>query len=247
MAAAASYVNAGLMIDPPNPAVLSDAFRALFPDGVVAAELREPGDAALLLPAEAACLGRAAPKRIQEFAAGRLCARRALAEFGRLDFAVCVGSDRQPLWPAGMVGSITHTAGVCAAVVGDAARFAGLGLDCEHAAKVNPDLWPKICGPRELRMLGALPRAQQAPIAALIFAAKEAFYKCQYPITAEFLGFHDLHVEPADWSAPQGQFDVEPERRIAIAGPADPPFRGRYRFHEEYVSAGVALPAVAVR
>jgi 4'-phosphopantetheinyl transferase EntD len=235
------------MINRPNPANLSDAFQALFPTGVVAAELRGPGDSALLLPAEAAGLGRAAPKRLQEFAAGRLCARRALAEFGFVDFAVRTGPDRQPLWPDGMVGSITHTAGLCAAVVGDAARFAGLGIDSEHAARVSPDLWTRICGARELRRLQALPSAEQAPAAALIFAAKEAFYKCQYPITGEFLGFHDLHVEPDDRDQPQGQFSLEPVRPIAIAELADLPFRGSYRFHEEYVSAGVALPAVASR
>ena len=57
-----------------NPAVLSPDLLGLFPEGVVAAELRVPGDPSMLLPAEAADLRRAVPKRAQEFAAGRLCA-----------------------------------------------------------------------------------------------------------------------------------------------------------------------------
>ena len=102
-----------------NPATLSPALAGLFPPGVVATELRETGDPHLLLPAEARYLGRAVPKRIGEFAAGRLCARRGLAEFGVVDFAVEMAADRQPIWPAALVGSITHTAGFCASVIAE--------------------------------------------------------------------------------------------------------------------------------
>jgi 4'-phosphopantetheinyl transferase EntD len=225
-----------------NPAILSEAFRGLFPDGVVASELRRSGDVLLLMPAEAACVERAAPKRRQEFAGGRLCARRVLAEFGVTNFALEVGADRLPLWPDGVVGSITHTAGLCAAVAAASTRFAGLGVDAEVINDVNPELWPTICGSRELLWLGPLPQREQALAAALIFAAKEAFYKSQYPLTKEFLDFHDLHVEPADWGAPQGEFAVEAERRLAISALTTLPLRGRYRFHEGYVSAGVAVP-----
>src|SRR5450631_1625040 len=101
-----------------NPARLSRDFQLLFPAGVIAAELREPGSVGLLLPEEAAGLGRAVPERQQEFAAGRLCARRVLAELKIVDFAVIAQPDRQPRWPATVVGSITHTTGLCAAVAG---------------------------------------------------------------------------------------------------------------------------------
>src|SRR5271170_2846494 len=102
-----------------NPANLSTKLGNLFPPGAVVADLREPGDPELLLPVEATYLGRAVPKRVQEFTAGRLCARRALAEFGIVDFPIKVADDRRPIWPDSMVGSITHTAGFCAAVVAE--------------------------------------------------------------------------------------------------------------------------------
>ena len=66
--------------------MLSAALADLFPDAAVVAELRTRGEVGLLMPAEAAHLGRTVPKRAQEFAAGRLCARRALAELGIVDF-----------------------------------------------------------------------------------------------------------------------------------------------------------------
>src|SRR5271156_5942036 len=152
-----------------NPARLSASLKNLFPAEVVGAELSEPGDPQQLLPEEAAHLGRAVPKRVQEFAAGRLCARRALAEFGMPDFPVRVAEDRQPIWPDSLVGSITHTAGFCAAVVAERRHIQALGLDSEVTGDVKVEIWSHICLPGEIAWLRSLPTSQQAAAATLIF------------------------------------------------------------------------------
>ena len=225
-----------------NPAVLSDAVRGLFPDGAIAAELREPGDPALLLPAEAACLASGAvEKRRREFAAGRLCARRAIAELGIQDFALRVAQDRQPLWPDSLVGSITHTGGLCAAVVAPKTCLDAVGLDSEVVGGVAPDIWPTISVPSELAWLESLPVAQRAAAVTLIFSVKEAFYKCQYPVTAEWLNFEDLRVEPVKWGAPAGGILIHATRRLSIEDRVALPILGQYLFHQEFVTAGVAL------
>ncbi len=236
-----------------NPAMFSATIAGLFPGGVVAAELRAPGDASLLLPEEAASVSNAVPKRIQEFAAGRLCARRALAEFGITDFPVRVARDRQPLWPEFLLGSITHTAGLCAAAVAERARVIALGLDSEVVGAVKAHLWPSICAAAERAWVDALHPQEQAKAVAMIFSAKEAFYKCQYPLAGERLHFHDVCVRPLEWSAVQGEFAVAPARPLAFfdrfAAPlsarasAPGPMRGSYRFHEGFVSAAAFLPA----
>ena len=227
-----------------NPAQLSLDIQSLFLGTVVAAELREPGDAALLLPAEAAFLGRSVPKRIQEFAAGRLCARRALAEFGIENFALLVSGDRQPVWPDFLVGSITHTSGFCAAVVGERRHFMGLGLDCEVIGHVTPEIWSSIFGPAETAWLESLPAPQRAVAATVIFSAKEAFYKSQFPVAAEWLDFSDLRIEPVNWGSPRGALVVHPARSIIVSARARMPMLGQYRIAEKFVSVGVALTRV---
>lgn len=224
-----------------NPAVLSAGIRQLFPPGVVAAEMREPGDAALLLPGEAETLGRAVPKRVGEFAAGRLCARRALAEVGIFDFALRVRTDRQPAWPASVVGSISHTAGLCIAAVAEKGRLAAVGVDCEIVGHVSEDIWETICTPAELRWLDSLPAAERIPAVTMIFSAKEAFYKFQYPVTGEWMDFHDLQVESEAWGPKLSAFIVRATRPLAVAAIFAVPDRGRYLFHEEFVTAGIAL------
>jgi enterobactin synthetase component D / holo-[acyl-carrier protein] synthase len=224
-----------------NPAKLSPTLASLFPPGAVAAELREPGDPSLLLPAEAQYLGKAVLKRAQEFAAGRLCARALLAEFGILDFAIEVGEARQPVWPDALVGSITHTAGFCAAVVAEKSHCAAIGMDCELAGSVKPELWPSICTHEEILWLNSLPEASRVDAATLIFSAKEAFYKCQYPLTRERLTLHDARVEAPTWGAAGGTFTILPTRRIALAEKAALPLHGRYLFHQQFMTAGLSL------
>ena len=229
-----------------NPATLSPGWADLFPPGVAVAELRQPGDVRQLYPAEAASLKGSVPKRASEFAAGRLCARRALAEFGIHDFAVRVGENREPLWPARMMGSITHTAGLCVAVVAQEGDLAAVGLDSEVVGQVPAEIWPTICVPGERAWLQSLPDAARTAGVSLLFSAKEAFYKCQYPLVREWLDFHDLQVEPLTWGAARGELRVRAMRRIMLEDRATLPVIGRYAFHEEFVSVGFALRADAL-
>lgn len=225
-----------------NPAKLSANLRSLFPPGALVAELRGPGDPKALLPDEADGLHRAVPKRAQEFAAGRLCARRLLSEFGIEDFPLKAAKDRQPLWPDSLVGSITHTAGFCAAVAARKNQTRALGIDSELAASVREELWRWICTPDETSWLRTLPPAEQSAAATLIFSAKEAFYKCQFPLVQERLVFHDASVDVGSW-AEQGTFEIRANRPIALARHATLPLQGRYLFHEEWITTGIALPA----
>jgi len=228
-----------------NPATLSADLDGLFPPGAVAAELREQGDSLLLLPAEALHVERAVPRRVREFAAGRLCARRALAEFGFIDFPIKVADDRQPIWPDRMTGSITHTTGFCAAVVAQCPAAAALGLDSEVVGGVTAGIWHKICVPIETAWVRSLPAPDQAAAVALIFSAKEAFYKCQYPAARQRLNFHDARVEAPVWGAAGGAFKIHAMRSLAIAAYATLPLQGRYLFHEGFVTAGLGIAALS--
>ncbi len=241
---------------PTHAAYVSPRLQALFLAGVVAVEMHGPGDPSTLHPVEAEYVGRAVPKRIREFSAGRLCARLAMASLGIADFALRVAPDRQPIWPPSLVGSISHTAGLCIAAVAEKTRLSAVGVDCEVVGHVGADLWTTICTPREALWVDSLPELERPAAAALIFSAKEAFYKCQYPLTGEWLDFHDLHIEPSQWGAAAAGFTVRATRPLAIekftgdrwAEPdrptaADGPLAvaGNYLFHEDFVTTGISF------
>jgi 4'-phosphopantetheinyl transferase EntD len=141
-----------------------------------------------LFPEERASLANSVEKRRAEFGTARVCARRALGRLGFEPMPLVPKKDRSPVWPAGVVGSITHTRGYCAVVVAPDSALISLGVDAEQDKVLTPDLIEMICTPRERVQL-------RGHDAVVYFAAKEAFYKCQYPLTQQFLGFQDVELE----------------------------------------------------
>lgn len=224
-----------------NIARLAPQVAALFPPGVVAAELRGEGDPALLSVGERQGVERFVPKRLKEFAAGRTCARLALQELGISGFSLLPAPDRRPLWPPGVTGSITHTEGYCVAVVARCSQIRSLGIDSEGIEAVHEELWPHICGAAELAWLKQLRPERRQACAALIFAAKECFYKCQYPVTGEWLDFSAVAIELADRQGKSGQLRVIPQREIQLQAATAFPMPGHFRFHERWVTAAVAF------
>jgi 4'-phosphopantetheinyl transferase EntD len=229
---------------------LSATLSGLFPEGVVAAELRSPASPRLLTSEERASVAHCSRERVLDFTAGRACARRALQEFGIAGFSLIAAADRQPLWPPALIGSITHTNGYSAAVVGERRLVRSLGVDAEPIDALRADLWPYICAPTELEILRGLPPARRQFAAALIFVAKEAFFKCQFPVTRALLGFDEAVVESADWGAPAGSFRIalpqpNPVRpRPAMQAHGHIRWEGRFRHRDEFMTAGIALPVL---
>ncbi len=172
---------------------LETAFRAILPAGIAfAVEGLEPplkeGD---VFAAEAAAMARAVPKRRAEFFAGRSAAHRAMRALGHSPGPVTMGEDRAPVWPAGLVGSISHCSDTCVALVAEAARYRAVAVDIEPDADLPDDVIDTICLPSE-RM--NLPKQGWGRMARLIFSAKETVYKLQYPISRKMLEFSDVEV-----------------------------------------------------
>lgn len=219
----------------------SPMLAALFAEPVAAFEARGTVDPRVLTPEEAAHVARAVPKRVAEFAASRACARRALAELGIPEFALLVGPDREPLWPPGVVGSITHVAGFCGVVAARVGTVSSLGVDAERRDAVHRRLWGQIATSEELAWLESLNPDTAIESATLLFSAKEAFYKCQFPLTREWLSFNDVSV-----SVQHNSFEILPQRTIALGAIAPAPWSGRFAVTDALVLTGCALSAQPV-
>jgi 4'-phosphopantetheinyl transferase EntD len=142
-------------------------------------------------------IARAVEKRQAEFGTARLCARRALAQLGVAPCSLVPQPDRSPRWPAGVIGSISHTEGCCAAAVTNAPDVAGFGLDVERDTPLQPELERMICTPAERAWLDTQAPELRGWLGKLFFSAKEAFYKCQYLTTETLIDFRDvaLHLD----------------------------------------------------
>ena len=209
---------------------------ALFAEGAVAYQTWEPHAADTLLGVEREAVVNAVAKRVHEFAGGRACARAALAQLGYGVIELPVGTDRAPRWPLGIAGSITHTHGFCAAVVARSTQIRSLGLDAEPASSVKPHLWRRICTAEEHALLESQDESTALRNATLMFSAKEAFYKCQHALTAQWLDFSDIRV-----SIEPDHFNIWPTQSLQIAEQYPGPWRGRYLRERGLVVTGVCL------
>ncbi|HEX3650814.1 MAG TPA: 4'-phosphopantetheinyl transferase superfamily protein [Pseudonocardiaceae bacterium] len=213
----------------------------LLPAGVVAVETVGDADpAAYLLPDEQPMVAKAVLKRTREVTNARTCARRALAALGRPEVPILRGAKGEPLWPAGVVGSITHTTGYYAAAVAESTVVRSVGVDAEEHGELPDGVLGHIAFGAEPARLAALRAADPAVWwDRLLFSPKESVYKAWFPLTGRWLGFEDaeLTIDPA------GRFDVV----ILVDGTTTdggPPLRtmaGRWLVRDGLVLTAIAL------
>jgi len=220
----------------------------LFPSGasVVGEALWMSADPPPIHPEEAAQVATAVAKRRAEFAWGRVCAGRALTRLGFGDFVLKNGKDRAPRWPDGVVGSISHAGavpgGLCGAVVARSRDFLTLGLDAEVADAVGPELWPRVTTPGERAWLQNQPTASRSSLAAVLFSAKECFYKARFPLCGEFLEFADVAVA-LDPAGSTFEARLTTDGAGSPGSPTLPGCKGRYVKVDGFVITGIGVPA----
>ncbi|WP_394836545.1 4'-phosphopantetheinyl transferase superfamily protein [Pendulispora rubella] len=200
--------------------VVSGSSRSLFPAFVahhsVAFDREVPSSFSEIPIPES--IQKAPSRRQVEFRAGRKCARRALESLmGNAptdlvfdDASLAVGPHREPIWPEGFVGAITHTNDFASAAVARATDALGIGLDVEVVMSeenaANLMTLPKVAAPHEVAELARAMNWSPATALTVIFSAKETLYKCLYPQVRRYFGFRAAAVESADDAS--GQFSV---------------------------------------
>jgi 4'-phosphopantetheinyl transferase EntD len=148
-----------------------------------------------LLPEEADLLApRMVSKRRLELAAGRTCARSALAALGIPQRPILRGPKGEPLWTKGIVGSITHSNGYCAAAVVPMDNCASLGIDAEPNQPLPDGVLKLIARERERNWMST---ASNGEICwdRLLFSIKESVFKTWYPMERSWLDFDEAEIE----------------------------------------------------
>lgn len=140
-----------------------------------------------LHPDEAAYVARGVPQRQAEFSTGRHCARQALRALGIPAAPIPAGPLRGPIWPPGLTGSITHDAGLCAAVVAHLTNYRGLGIDLVDIARATPIV-------ESAREHLAAP-GEESTNRVLRFGAKESVIKAVSAQMNRWLDFPEITIQ----------------------------------------------------
>jgi len=222
---------------------MSGLMTAVLPEvsGLVSAELYHDPPELSPMPEEEPLIARSVAKRRNEFVTVRHCARLAMGRLGIADAPILKGEKGDPLWPDGLVGSLTHCEGYRGAVVGRSAAVRSVGIDAEPHGVLPDGVLDAISLPVERHQIGALPAGLHWD--RILFCAKEATYKAWFPLTQRWLGFEDAHITfEVDPAGTTGRF----VSRILIeaaaqSGPPLTELAGRWS-----VAEGLALTAIVL-
>jgi 4'-phosphopantetheinyl transferase EntD len=214
---------------------------SVLPASVVAVACISDDDAGPLHPTEVPAVERAVQSRRAEFTTGRWCAREALGLLGAPVEAVPVGEKRAPVWPDGVVGSITHTRGFRGAAVAWRAAVRSVGIDAEAHDALPDGVLDAVSSESERAGLARLSAARpEVSWDRVLFSAKESVYKTWFPLTGRWLGFEEAELVPS----PDGTFLA----RLLVEGPVVDgvrvsSFAGRWAVGDGILVTAIALPA----
>jgi 4'-phosphopantetheinyl transferase EntD len=204
---------------------MAETLGTILPKGAVAVERGAIGAAPSLsgaipdlFPVEQQLTAGASEQRRREFAEARACAREALQRLGVQAGPIPATPDGAPVWPDGVVGSITHKGGYRAAVVALGSDFAGIGIDAEPDERLPDGVLETIASARELDQVEALlERRGGLAWDRLLFCAKEATVKAAQPLGLGVAGVRSVEVT------------LDPDARsfgARLPAPDAPPFNG---------------------
>ena len=169
-------------------------------------------------PDEREDIASAAPHRQKEFVAGRQLARALSDQLGLTPAPLRRAEDQSPVWPSDRTGSLSHCDTLCLAAVGKRNAIQSVGVDVETVGRVEEKLWPTLFTEKEADYFSSLAADTVTLETTLFFSAKESFYKCQYPLTQEWVGFQDVEITRTD----QHSLAISPTRGAAQACHAAP-------------------------
>ena len=134
--------------------------------------------------------------RKEHYRSGRICAGEVLSKLGTRGQPVLRDSQtREPLWPEGISGAITHSGNWAAAAAGKTSDVSGIGIDLEDLERqVDSRISRHVCIPEEQKWLQECEEDFLEKNLKIIFSAKESIFKAFFPYTRTYLHFHDARI-----------------------------------------------------
>lgn len=133
-------------------------------------------------------------KRRRQYILGRLAAEEMLRSLIDDSSPITNGPRGEPIWPPGVVGSITHTSSIAIAVGALAEVVRGVGVDAEEKTRrISEGVIEKISRDEERRWI--YEKTDEVNERALtLFSVKESIFKALYPTYRRELSFKDAQV-----------------------------------------------------
>jgi 4'-phosphopantetheinyl transferase EntD len=187
-----------------------------------------------------ASIALAVTKRQAEFLAGRLMARQALALIGHEGFTVAIGDDRTPIWPNGIIGSISHSNQIALCITANQHEFSYIGCDVEPfiTIQTQKEICDTIINHAEKRLIQNSPLGQKIAF-TLAFSAKESLFKALYTTVKRYFDFSAAHIY--DINPGNQTFKLKLVESLTDTLVKDTIFDGTYILNQTYITTFIIL------
>jgi len=167
-----------------------------------------------LLLAEVELANNVSHARLRELMGGRSIARRAFQLFGLAPMPILATTEGAPVWPHDLCGSISHSNRHVAVLIARSSRYKSVGIDVDDKRPLGEAAKASVVTERELQAIDRAGLTASGITAENIaFSAKEAVFKCQYPITLDAsLDYLDVCLKPGKSPLSLGIQLVNPDR-----------------------------------
>lgn len=172
----------------------------------------------------------------REFILGRLCAQVDLDDIQFIDR----DETGKPVWPKGLVGSISHSKDFAIAAHSVDKRIKSIGIDIERLVddKRVSVIKKMTLTESELRFLDSFQECTQKEIATILFSAKETLYKLINPLSHCFINFHEGIFRNYNEKTGEYQIELSSDKRELK------PFLGIYTGHVFKIDKNIVTVSV---
>ena len=134
-------------------------------------------------------------RKALQHTAGRAAASLALQQLGSATGEIAPGAQGEPIWPAGVTGSISHCWPWSIAVAAWSNGFT-IGIDLERVDRLHDfEITGLVCREGELPWVMAGENPHERLV--LLFSAKEAIYKALFPVYRQYIDFQQVELSHA--------------------------------------------------
>ena len=173
-------------------------------------------------------------KRKKEYLKSRELAHSLFSEIGISDFILLNDDKRAPIWPSGIVGSISHSSGFAIVAISKDHKSIGIDLEKIMSDERSEKLKDQFLTEEEIK----INQLDFNLFSTIVFSAKESLFKLIYPLCREYFGFHSAKIREITDSG----FSIELKSQSTSVSKFNGLYQGKWQKLDDIILTSLVIP-----
>lgn len=173
-------------------------------------------------------------KRKEEYLKSRELAHALFSEIGISDFKLLNDDKRAPIWPSGIVGSISHSSGFAIVAISKEHKSIGIDLEKVMSDERYEKLKDQFLTEEEIK----INQIDFNLFGTIVFSAKESLFKLIYPLCREYFGFHSAKIREIS----EIGFSIELKSQSTSVSKFNGIYQGKWQKLDDIILTSLVIP-----